>query len=273
MTGIQAVLCLDIDGTLINDHEQIHPEDIKVLNNIPANIQLVLTTGRPLGSAKGVLHANNLFRDTPLPLPGVFMNGTTAYLPKEELVLENHFIDKVHQELTNLANNFTGSTFAFFTLSITHLVNPTPFSFHIAEKHYLSHAVSKSHEVPPKINKMMVIESDKDKLKRIKSHTDGLLAEITYSLPYLLEFTPKGVNKPAALKSLLSALSLEGVPIYAAGDGQNDLALFDFVKGSFAPSTAHPSILKRVNYIIQREDKGLLHPIIEIMTEKIQDKR
>lgn len=272
MTDTQAIVCLDIDGTLIDDHEQMHPEDIKVLTSYPEKIQLVLTTGRPVGSAKGVLHANNLFQDTPLPLPGVFMNGTAAYLREEELLLEYHFSEEVRQELINLGHSFPGSTFAFFTLSTTHLVNPTPFSFHIAEKHYLSHQISKPFEVPPKINKMMVIENDKDKLNRIKMHTDGLTAEIAYSLPYLLEFTPKGVNKPAVLKPLLSALSLKGVPIYAAGDGQNDLALFDLAEVSFAPSTAHQSILKRVDYIIQREDEGLLHPIIEIVNQKIRDK-
>ena len=148
MTGIQAILCLDIDGTLIDDQEQIHPEDIKVINNFPGKIQLVLTTGRPLGSAKGVLHANKLYQDKPLPLPGVFMNGTAAYLPGEELLLEHHFSADVRQDLINLLHSFTGSTFAFFTLSTTHLVNPTTFSFHIAEKHYLSHKISKSFEVP-----------------------------------------------------------------------------------------------------------------------------
>jgi hydroxymethylpyrimidine pyrophosphatase-like HAD family hydrolase len=200
------------------------------------------------------------------------MNGTVAYLREEELLLEYHFSEEVRQELINLGHNFPGSTFAFFTLSTTHLVNPTPFSLHIAEKHYLSHQISKSFDVPLKINKMMVIENDKDELHRIKMHSDGLRAEIAYSLPYLLEFTPKDVNKPTALKSLLSALSLEGIPIYAAGDGQNDLALFDLAEVSFAPSTAHKSILKGVDYIIQRQDKGLLHPIIEIINHKIRAK-
>lgn len=273
MIGIRAVLCLDIDGTLINDHEQIHPEDIKVLNNIPENIQVLLTTGRPLGSAMGVLHANKIFQDIPLPLPGVFMNGTVTYLPGEKLMLEHHFSTEVRHELIKLSQSFPASTFAFFTLSTTHLVNPTPFSFHIAEKHYLSHIISGPLEVPRKINKMMVIEKDNEQLKRIKKHTAGLTAEIAYSLPYLLEFTPKGINKPVSLNSLLSTLSLVGQPIYAAGDGQNDLPLFEIADLSFAPSTANQSILERVDYIIQREEKGLMNPIIEIIDQKTHGKR
>jgi len=265
----EAILCLDIDGTLIDDHEQVHPEDIKLINNFPQSIQLVLTTGRPLGSAKGVLHANNLFKEALLPLPGVFMNGTTAYLPEEKLTFEHHFSRKVHQQLINLAESHQGSAFAFFTRTRVHLVNSTKFSLHISEKHYLSYRISQTTNIPAKINKMMVIENDRNKLQQVKNHTQNINAEIAYSLPYLLEFSPKGINKPAALKALLLKLNLDRLPIYAVGDGQNDLALFDLAKISFAPSSAHEKIKNKADQIIQREENGILKPILKLINRSV----
>ncbi len=268
MTIPKAILCLDIDGTLIDDHEQVHPEDIEILKDFPNSIQLILTTGRPLGSAKGVLHANNLYNDSLLPLPGVFMNGTTAYLPDEKLAFEHHFSGNVLQQLINLAESHQETTFAFFTRSNVHLVNPNEFSVYVAKKHYLSFRESKSSDIPMFINKMMVMDRDRDKLEKIKSLTHEIMAEIAYSLPYLLEFTPLGIDKPTGLKSLLSVLTLKWDSIYAAGDGQNDLGLFELAEMSFAPSTAHQSIQQKADRIIHRRQKGILYPIIESISNK-----
>ena len=263
----EAILCLDIDGTLIDEREQIHSEDVKLVNNYPKTIQLILTTGRPLGSAKGVLYANKIYQDMDLPIPGVFMNGTAGYLREEKLVFQHHFPIVVLEELINLADHHQDSTFAFFTLSHVYLVHPTPFSLQVSEKHYLSYRISQTTEIPQKINKMMVIENNREKLQQIKNLTRYINAEIAYSLPYLLEFSPKGINKPAALKTLLSELKLDGKPMYAVGDGQNDLALFELAEISFAPSTAHEKIKHNVDQVIKREEKGILKPILEIINQ------
>lgn len=262
-------MCLDIDGTLIDEKERIHSKDIRLINNFPETIQLVLATGRPLRSAKGVLHANNLYQDKTLPIPGVFMNGTAAYLPEERLLLQHYFSEDIRQELINLAEKFQSSTFAFFTLAHVHLINPTQFSLDVSKKHYLSFFESNHVDIPEKINKMMVIEEDKDKLRHIKEHAISIKAEIAYSLPYLLEFSPKGINKPAALKALLSKLNFDGRPIYAVGDGQNDLALFELAKISFAPSSAHEKIKIKADHIIQREENGILRPVLETLNKDL----
>ena len=60
MTDRKAILCLDIDGTLIDAQGDVHPEDIQAINTLPDDLQLILTTGRMLHSAKGVLKQNGL---------------------------------------------------------------------------------------------------------------------------------------------------------------------------------------------------------------------
>lgn len=269
MANIKAVLCLDIDGTLIDEQEKIHPEDIKLLSNFPSTIQPILTTGRPLGSARGVIQANHVFQDSPLPLPGVFMNGTAAYLPGEELILQQSFTESVLQDLIYLSEIFQESTFAFFTLDNVHIVNPNNFSLDISKIHHLSILESNNPTPLTKINKMMVIEKDKKKLRQIRNQADGIMAEVAYSLPFLLEFTPQGINKSKALHPLLTALSLEGKPIYTVGDGQNDLGMFNLAEVSFAPSSAHNEILEKADQVINKQKDGILGPIIRTIFESI----
>ena len=70
---------MDVDGTLIDVDEKIHPKDVALLQDFPEDLQPFLTTGRSLHGAKGVLQQNGLFEGKPLSLPGVFMNGGAAY--------------------------------------------------------------------------------------------------------------------------------------------------------------------------------------------------
>jgi len=71
------------------------------------------------------------------------------------------------------------------------------------------------------------------------------------------------------LPPLIQELSLEHVPVYTAGDGQNDLGLFDYAVSSFAPAYAHPAILEKADHIIEREKEGMLTPILEIIAQQI----
>jgi hydroxymethylpyrimidine pyrophosphatase-like HAD family hydrolase len=86
---------------------------------------------------------------------------------------------------------------------------------------------------------------------------------MVYSLPTIFEFNPPGVTKGATLKQLLQALAMDTLPIFAAGDGENDLTLLSTAKRAFAPANAHPAVLEQADVIIPRNKNGLLEPILE----------
>jgi len=56
---------------------------------------------------------------------------------------------------------------------------------------------------------------------------------------------------------------LEGSPVVAAGDGDNDLELFEFAGYSFAPSTTTASVQKQANQIIEVRENGLLTAMLD----------
>lgn len=262
----KAILCVDIDGTLIDSHEQVHPNDVQALKHFPDEIQPVLTTGRILHSAKGVLRENGLFKQGPFPLPGVFMNGGVTYLPDEKLCTRHAFPPVTREAVLDLSKAFSQSAFTFFATDAVYLVNPTDFAQQIAQRHYLDAQLRVADDIPIEIIKVMILESNRQVMEQIQERSQSLDAEMAYSLPYAYEINPTGINKANSLIKLLKTLQLEDLPIYVVGDAENDLSLFNLAKKSFAPSNAHHSLLKRADLVIQREEQGILSPILGEIT-------
>ncbi len=263
MKSTQFILCLDIDGTLIDRDKHLHPKDAGILGQIPKVIQLILTTGRTLPSAKGILHELGLFTETPLALPGVFMNGGIAYLPGEIVCVQHPFSSNTRVTLINLAQAFPRTGFIFFSQTSGYILNCTPFTEHIASIHHLNARASHIYDIPEKIIKVEVLDSDPHLLHEIQLQAESLPIQCAYSLPYAFEINPSGITKAKTLHTLLNAMGLNELPIIVAGDAENDLALFDIGDISYAPSTALPAIRDRANHIIQVEEEGLLTPILK----------
>ncbi|HAF47733.1 MAG TPA: hypothetical protein DCL08_00645 [Anaerolineaceae bacterium] len=266
---IKAVLCLDIDGTLTDHDMKIHPQDIGIIQDFPDIVQPILATGRDLLSAKKILEENQVFANASLPLPGIFMNGGASYLPGEKLLISHNFSSETLKTLINLVKAYPDTTFGFFATASVYFVNRLPRIHRDPRIHILSSDEIDKKTLPEIIVKMIVVEQDQRKIKAIEKSGLEINAEIAYSLPYILEFTPPGINKAVGLPPLLQELSLEHVPVYTAGDGQNDLGLFDFAVKTFAPSYAHPAILEKADHIIQRENEGMLKPILDIISRQI----
>ncbi|MCB2202906.1 Cof-type HAD-IIB family hydrolase [bacterium] len=258
----KAVLCLDIDGTLTDADENIHPQDITTLQHFPDHIQPVITTGRILHSALGVLHEHDLFTQEQFPLPGVFMNGGVALLPGEERIVEHLLEADLMAELLGLPRAFPTTCFAFFGPDRVSLVNPTPFGREIADGHYFYSDIVALEDVPREVVKVMAINPDLDVLDSIKAHTQHLPAEMGYTLPFLYEINAPGINKAATLRVLLEELGMASLPVFAAGDGKNDLSLMRLTTRFFAPSTANETVRSRADEIINRQDNGILTPVL-----------
>jgi len=264
----EAILCIDIDGTLLDAREQIHPQDVKILNRFPEFIQPVITTGRNLNSVKSVLKQNGLINFQVFPWPGVFLNGGAGYLPYEEGFIQNCFTNTVREALIRLALSFPVTSFAFFTADEVYLVNPNQFSNHISKVHYLNAVESRALDIPDGIIKVMILEQDPDELRSVQKKTQDWEAETGYTLSYAYEINPTGITKANTLVDLLEVLDIKNLPIFVVGDAENDLSLFKLAQKSFAPSTAHEVIRVCADCIIHRKNRGILTPIFEDLSKK-----
>lgn len=262
MTQPQAILCIDIDGTLMNEEGLIHPHDVEILQNFTKAVQPILTTGRNINTVKKIFKANGLLKDSKLELPGVFMNGGLAFLPGEILSSQNIFTPQTLQALIKIAVESKTRAFAFFTLREVFLVNPNDDAWKILDLLFEEPQACEPADVPGEVFKIMIIDRNPQAPDPVKSKAKGLDIEIVFSLPFAYEFNPLGISKANTLQKLIAALGIEGLPIYAVGDAHNDLSLFALSRQSFAPSSAQPAVLEHADHIIQRDRDGIFSTIL-----------
>ncbi len=278
MTAPQAVLCIDFDGTLTNPQMCLHPRDIDVLKDFPPAIQPVITTGRDLRSLKSILKENGLVENSPFSFPGVFLNGGMACLPGEVICQKHTLSPETQNTLIDLARDFPKSTFTYFSLDTIYLVNPTPFGQDIAQAHHLMPSITVidclpvlNGGLPDEIIKVMILEPETELMEKIKARVQDLDVESAMSLPFSCEVNPQGIDKAASLLELLKTIQLDHLPIYAAGDAENDLGLFKLARTSFAPTTAHPKVVEVADRLIPREKDGLLTPLLRYLSIMINN--
>ena len=254
---------MDLDGTLIDPNEQAHPQDVRLLNDMPEGILPILTTGRSLPSAKGVLHQSGILTQDPFPLPGVFLNGAEILLAREVRVKVHYLKDSLLKDLLELSKTFSSTAFFFYQPRNIYLVNPTPIGRHLSDIHYLNAIECTPEEVPGQINKLIVIEDNPDNIIPIREMTQGWPSEVVTSLPNILEFGAPGITKGKALQVLLDGMDLGNMPVYIVGDGENDLTMKELAELFFVPDTAQGHVQDQADVVIHCEKDGLLTPILE----------
>ena len=109
----------------------------------------------------------------------------------------------------------------------------------------------------------MCISQSQPELAAVAQAIRSLPVEATFSMPTALEVGPQGVDKGNGLQRLCYELGLDPSSVYAAGDGENDLALLSQARVSFAPTHAMELVKQRVFTILEVRKQGLLQPMLD----------
>jgi Cof subfamily protein (haloacid dehalogenase superfamily) len=255
------VICFDLDGTLLDENEIIHPNDIELLSII-RNTNYLVSTGRALPSIKGVFSLNGLFRGEKIPIPIVSQNGAVLYGPEEQLHEFHSFNIETQNLLLNCVRKFPQVPFFLFAENEIYLINPNQLAQHYASMWFYPLKNLKNAGLP-NVSKVMALSYKRDLLQDFVNMIQPLEIEASFSLNFLLEITPAGVNKGKGLERLLSYLNWELGAVFYAGDGGNDLPVFKISARSFVPITASKHIKTQADYIIDTKKTGLLSPILQ----------
>lgn len=254
------VICLDFDGTLVDREGCIHPHDVAILNTERRAV-FIPTTGRPLHAVRRTFEQNDVFAGEPIPLPLVLQNGGVLYRPGEELHASHPFTEDVQRRLIATATRHPAVTFFLFSVDHIDLISPSEAAMKMAAIFRLdTHLYRPETERP--VTKVMCIAEAPDPLRAVVDEIADLPLERAFSLSTVLEINVEGVNKGRMLGKLLSELGWAQSRIIAAGDGENDLPLFDLAETSFSPHTSPQSIQERANHVIDTRETGLLAPIL-----------
>jgi hydroxymethylpyrimidine pyrophosphatase-like HAD family hydrolase len=252
-----------MDGTLLDDHGQIHPEDRRLLADPETPAWLIPTTGRPLASIRRTFTQNGLFVDRPIPLPLVLMNGAHLYLPGEIEAAYTPFSPDVRLSLIALSAAYPEVMFLYLARETIDYLNPTPFGLHAAEKYEFPIRPFANPGPELVFGKSMCVCAAPGPLAEIADRVRSLAVEGAYSMATIFEMNARGVSKGNGIRQLLAKLGLKDAPLLAAGDGENDRVLLERARISFAPVTAPPEIRSLAAHEIDVTQRGLLAPMLD----------
>lgn len=257
------VICCDLDGTLLDADNRIHPHDRALLGNGGAPI-LVPATGRPLHSLRWALEANRLFVGQPIPLPLIVLNGGAVYLPGEQLVSSRGLEPDVQAELLTRLPNFPEVTFLIYTMDAVYVLGqndrtrPLIEFWRLAPRPY-------DPDTPRAYMKVLCLAETSALLEPFAASIADLPLACALAMPGVMEVTSLGVDKARAASSLLDALGLDPSCLVAVGDGENDLPLFDLAAVSFCPDTAPEAIRAQADHVIDARSRGVLEPVLDYL--------
>ncbi len=259
---MNAAICFDFDGTIADERGKIHPADREILER-RRDVLFIAASGRPLHSIKRGFEENGLFVGGPIPIPMVLQNGATNFNSGEE-PWDRHFFDAaVQDELMRGIAGFPAVTFFMFTADLVYTLGPDGAGGGFVRRFALD-----TREYSPDFRDVpftkFICFSDSDaELSRFSDSLEGVPVERYYSLPRVFEVNPRGIDKGTMSVALLRRMGIGGADIYAAGDAENDLPLFDMAKKSYAPAGSHESICRRADMVINTMERGLLRPIMD----------
>ena len=257
------IICFDIDGTLLDDRGNIHPNDVSLLTAPRPPALFIPTTGRPLESIRRTFAKNKVYAGEQIPLPMVLQNGSLLFAGNEVLLAYYPFEPALQKELISLSMRFKDVTFLFLSASDIYVLWPNPFGMKSANRFEFTTRNLSDCDGNCQMSKIMCISESRPVLNTLARSVNAFPVESAFSLSTVLEITPKNVNKGMGLTKLLEALHEEDQPIYAAGDGENDLPLFQLAKQSFALTHALENIRTMASQVIDVSREGLLSPILK----------
>lgn len=267
------VICLDFDGTLVDDAGHIHPSDVEILAE-ERSIRFVPATGRPLHAVRRAFERHGLFLEEPIPFPLVLENGAAVYTENEVLRSKRSFEPDLQEALMEISLDSTSVRFLIYSLDEVRVLRPDDSLRAMVRRFDLdAQPFESGDEHAVSLSKVAATATDLETLHAFAAEVAELPLERTYSLPDVLELTPVGVHKGAGLATLLNGTERDGLEVVAAGDGENDLALFDLATLKFAPLSSPPAIQERADLVIDLNEEGLLAPILREITARRQTKR
>ena len=258
----KAVICFDLDGTLLDPQEKIRqPDKDTLLQN--TDYLFVPATGRSLESVKRLFHLNQLVVDQNIPYPLITLNGGAGYAPQEETAFEFLFSADEKKEIFSIIEKNTHISYLLQSTTGSYLLWPNQFSLSCLHRYKLQY--ESEDQIPQGYDfvKVMCFCEDSNQMQEFVSSLDGLPIEKAFGTPFIYELTPLGVNKGSTLKALINRMGLSHLPVFAAGDGGNDVETFRVANRSFAPKGSLQFVIDAADELIEPDGKGLLPQIIE----------
>lgn len=257
---MKPVICFDFDGTLVDSNGRIHPNDITILQN-EERVVFVPATGRPYHAVRHAFTRNGLLFEDAIPYPMILQNGAVVYEPYQQLWSHTPFPAAKQTKIIDIAQRNPQVCCLLFGLHQLDILWPNEHSDKMVARFNLD--VQPYQAGNQRYTKITFIAGTHAALKAVVYEIKPLSVEAAFSLPTVYELTPTDIDKGRMLQNLLIGMDLQNALLLAAGDGENDLSLFDVADVSFCPENSILAVKERANFSLNIAKTGLLQPMLE----------
>ncbi|EGQ3712026.1 HAD family phosphatase [Staphylococcus pseudintermedius] len=236
----QHLICLDLDGTLLNDEKEIPEYTFRVLKALQQQGHaIIIATGRPYRASQR--YYNELGLDAPI----VNFNGAFVHHPYDETFpVQHHRLDEgLATSIIETLKNMKVKNMIAEVKDCVFLDQPDPRLF---EGFTMGNPVTKVGDLRENLNEdptSLLIEAEEAMIPRVKQVLTRFYAENIehrrWGAPFpVIEIVKKGISKAVGIDIVKDCLQIEHDHIIAFGDEDNDLEMIKYATHGIAMGNA-----------------------------------
>jgi len=235
----------DLDGTLLNAHSQVDDSVAQAVHKLKENNYLpVISTGRSPIEIDAATRTTGI--DTYITLNGAFVQS------QDKVIYQNNIDPELLDRVITQATEF-GDAVNVLAPHESYLTAMNPSVKHFFENVSLSlpevnPGYYKNHDIP-----MIFIISD-DPSEKYQNLFDELHFYKTGQ--HSIDTVEKHISKMSGIKHLLKELQLEDKPVYAFGDGTNDVPMINFADYGIAMGNGIQTVKDAATYVTTENVNG-----------------
>lgn len=279
MNRMYKLVCIDMDGTLLNKHHEVSEENKRALKEATdLGVNIAISTGRIFASAR--IYAKITGIKAPLICSnGSYIRGKDTDEVIFKSILSGEALDKIY-EIIKKHNFLAYFDTPYGIISDTKI--PEDDSHSIMNEWADKEEQIQFYEVEDfrdafkeyasDILKLIIIEYENStKIKDAKEDIDKLsdYVDIVYSWGGCAELMAKGTSKGNAVKILAKRLGIKKEEIMCIGDSGNDLSMLNEAGLAVVMDNAPKEIKRYANYITEsNENSGVAKAINKFILKK-----
>ncbi|CEI72293.1 HAD family hydrolase [Romboutsia hominis] len=252
------LIATDMDGTLLNNNNEIHHDFIDVFEKLQEKDII-------FAAASGRQYFNLLkrFEDVKDKMMFIAENGTIVVYKGEEIFI-NSLDRNIAKELVNIGRNIENSNVILCGKNSAYIESTDEEFIKEVEKYYEKYEVVKDvNEIEDDILKVTICDfngAQENSNKYYDDYREDL--QVSISGKIWLDITNKGANKGMAIKAFQEKMGIDFNETMVFGDYLNDLEMMEAAYHSYAMENAHDDLKKVSRFIAKsNDDNGVLEAI------------
>lgn len=262
------LLCSDMDGTLLDDHDLIGKKTIEALNYFTQEGgHFSLATGRTRPSTA-------TFRpQVPCQGPNIYLNGAIVCDERDESVVFMEGLDDCARMVAKqIMLRYPHIGIEVFLLDHSYVCNMSE----VTREHfknlgvpYIEKNIDDIPEDPGQWGKINFtgtpeqIEEVRNELRPMEEYYN-----LTFSTPVFYEMTCKGGHKGDGVRRVAEYLGIQPEHVYTAGDSQNDIPMLKAAAQGFVPKNGRPDVVALADVVVADNNHDTLADVIAYLDQK-----